>query len=205
MELRDWLRKNPQPAYLVCDGKKIAVSTSGSRKWAETAETVEGLGASAVEAYDKDGTLLRRTELEGDDGAAAKKAAPETEVAGVKGLDKMSELAQLAAIIGDISDRSARRHEAVFQLSFNALMAVVQSLSERVIGMEQAWITSLNQIAELRLALADAQAEAKHANDESLENGLIQSVIGSQIEKMAKGGDKPNGKANGKPAGKKAS
>lgn len=201
MDVKSWLRRQPQPAYLICDGKRVAVSSSGSRKWAETAETVLSVGASTVEAYDKDGTLLRRVDLETEGETAKPEAA---EASSVKGLEKLSELAQLATIIGDVGDRAARRQEAVFEKAFGALMAVVNSLSDRVVGMESAWVASLNQIAELRLALADAQAEARGKEEESMETALTKTIMEQGLS-QAFGGKKsppakPHGKANGKRA-----
>lgn len=195
MDVKSWLRKQPQPHSVVCDGRKVLVAT-GPRKWAETAETIASLGTTRLEALSEDGTTLRVVELEAGEAAPAEdkgsKAGPD-----LAGLSKLGELAQLAQIIGHVSDQAAQRHQAAYAMAFTEFAKMNAAVMERLSGMEQSWILSLNTISDLRMQLVDAIADAKNAQEGS-QDGLVTQLLGTAITNGMGGGDKPkatNGKA----------
>ena len=196
MDIKSWLRKQPQPSHLLCDGKKVAVST-GPRKWADTAETVLSLGTVRLEALADDGTTLRVVELEAGEAAPAedKGAKPGPDLAG---LSKLGELAQLAQIIGNVSDQAAMRHQAAYAMAFAEFAKMNSAVLERLSAMEQSWVLSLNTIAEMRMQLVDAIAEAKHAEQDD-SGGMVGQLLGAAMGGALEA-PKPNGKANGKGA-----
>lgn len=200
MDIKSWLRKAPQPVALLCDGKRVAVS-DGPRKWADTLDTITSMGTTRLEALAADGTILRVVELTGGEvDQADEKQTPGA--ANLAALSKLGELAQLAQILGDISDRAAARHEGAYKLAFGEFGKINAAILDRLTAMEQSWIMSLNTIAELKMQLADAVAEAESKNEES--GGLINNLLTSAAMGMgdAPAPVKPNGKANGHGASK---
>lgn len=199
MNLKSWLRRTPQPASLVCDGKKVAVG-EGSRKWVDLVDTIVSLGTTRLEAVAPDGTILRVVELAGGEIDQEEKQTPAA--ANLTALSKMSELAQLAQIIGDVGDRSAARHEAAYKLAFEEFGKINSAILDRLTAMEQSWIMSLNTIAELKMQVADVVADARSESEGN--GGLVTSLLGAAMGGMGEtpgAGAKPNGKANGKTNG----
>lgn len=209
MDIKWWLRKNPQPVTLLCDGKKVALA-SGPRKWADTVETIRAMGATRLEALSADGTVLRVVELDANEVDAQAEEEPEQKAA-LANVSKLTELAQLAQILGDISDRSARRHEAAYAMAFKEFAGMNAAVLERLSSMEQAWISSLNTISELKMQLADAIAEAKGDNDNSMMGSIVAAAMsgvggdaGASVATNGKHHPEANQakKTNGKPEAK---
>lgn len=192
MDIKYWLRKSPQPAVVLCDGKKIQVGT-GPRKWAEMAETISSMGGVRLECLAADGTILRVTDVESE----PDKPAGSTDAGGgtARVPVGISDMAQLAIIIGNVADAAARRHEAAYKMAFDSLSDIVKSNTERTVAMEGAWIESLNQIAALRMQLADAlSSEKEDGLSEILSQAAGGFLAGKEKKKLVL---KPKAKTNG--------
>lgn len=191
MDIKYWLRKSPQPAVVLCDGKKIQVGT-GPRKWAEMAETISSMGGVRLECLAADGTILRVTDVE----AEPDKPAGSTDSGGPARMPVgISDMAQLAIIIGNVCDAAARRHEAAYKMAFDSLSDIVKSNTDRTVAMEAAWIESLNHIAALRMQLADAMSSEKEDGlSEILSQAAGGFLAGKEKKKLVL---KPRAKVNG--------
>lgn len=131
MELRAWLRQHPQPARVraIVDGDERIVRIGSSRsKWRDAEDALRS--AESAEALDADGAILRVWTAEDQDPAAPPTAA-------APGRER--ELAMMARIIADASDRAALRHAEAYRLAYEQQCLLVQLLAERLAALERAW------------------------------------------------------------------
>lgn len=170
MNLRSWLRREPQPARVVADTRTIQVP-SGPRKWAELEETIISIGATKVEAIDREGNLLRVVNLETEEstsGAAMGKPS-----------GALSEMAQMAQIIAEAGDRAALRHADAYRLAFEENTKLVGLLADRLGSLETAWMRTLDQLAEAR------QSQQEQGS------GEVQALIAAALAGQAQGAAAP--------------
>lgn len=156
MDLKRWFRREPHPAVILADGRKVVVP-SGPRKWAELEETISSLGASKLEALGQDGSLLRVTNLE------VEESAPSSSVAAKSG---EPEYVTIARIIADSNDRACARLGEAYTVAFAENTKLVGILADRLSALETAWVGTINQLAEERMAKA-----------EEGENAMIGTVV----------------------------
>ena len=181
--LRHWLRRSPQPARLRADGRDLAIPAT-PYKWAELAETIEGLGATRIEALGPEGQVLRALSLEAAtpevDPAAAERA--EQLAAGERAdraeRDRVRDAAEIARVISDASDRAVLRHTETFGRVLERYEALVSLTVQRLAIMErgyhQAMIASAQAQREAILARAEQEASA-NGDGGSLLPALIQA------------------------------
>jgi len=181
--LRHWLRRSPQPSRLRADGRDLAIPAT-PYKWAELAETIEGLGATRIEALGPDGQVLRALSLEAAtpevDPAAAERA--EQLAAGERAeraeRDRVRDAAEIARVISDASDRAVMRHTETFGRVLERYEALVSLTVQRLAIMErgyhQAMIASAQAQREAILARAEQEASA-NGDGGSLLPALIQA------------------------------
>lgn len=155
--LRSWLRRNPQPVRILADGKTIEIG-QGPKKWAEAEETVLSLGATRIEAIGPNGATLRACNFDDGEEGAPVEGAP---AVAVPKATQLGEMGQLALIIGDISDRAARRHEESYRLAFGEMRQMFVAVLERQTHTEQAWQAAINQIAQLKLEIAEMAGQSE--------------------------------------------
>lgn len=164
MNLRSWLRREPQPVRVIADTRTIQVP-AGPRKWAELEETIVSIGATKVEAIGADGSLLRVVNLETEESSSGGGAIG-------RGTSGLSEMAQLATIIAEASDRAAQRHADAYRLAFEENTKLVGLLAERLGSLESSWMRTLDQLAEAR-----QQGQS--------DNGEIQALIATALAGQA--------------------
>lgn len=185
--LRSWLRRNPHPVRILADGKTIEIG-QGPKKWAEAEETVLSLGATRIEAIGANGATLRACNFDSEDDALPVEGAPAVATPKV---NQLGELGQLALIIGDISDRAARRHEESYRLAFGEMRQMFAAVLERQTATEQAWQLAINQIAQLKLEISEMAGQGEESA-----MGILGAAVMGQLPPAAPPG-KTNGKANG--------
>lgn len=168
--LRSWMRRTPQPVRIVADGKTIEIG-QGPKKWADAEETVFSLGATRIEAIGANGSVLRAATFDAGDDSDPTTAEPSKgpTLAGVK-LGELGDLGQLALILSQVADSAAKRHEESYRLAFGEMRLTMGEMRlmfshvlERQTAVEQAWQMALNQIAELKLAMAEAAGQQEES------------------------------------------
>lgn len=181
MNLRSWLRRQPQPARLRCDGQHVMVGT-GPTRWKDALAAIEAIDPQRVEALDGAGVVLRACSLREDgdvDGASQDETSGRTEVV------------QLATLISEAHDRGAARHEAAYHKAFEQLTGLVGLIANRLGVMETAWQKAMVAQANAHARLIEAQAEANDQDPMAQVMGMLapQVIEGgkSQAEKKAKG------------------
>jgi len=187
--LRRWLRRSPQPRKLRVDGRKVDVADGGNC-WAVTEETVLAMRPTRIEALDSNGTVLRAISLDRDDEDAASTDEP-------KPAAYEDQLTRLARIISDAHDAGAKRHEAAYAIAFSKFAELVQILSVRLGGLENAWQKAMS-------ATAQAQAERLIAEQLAAASGdggdpvapAILAMLGQAAAHASANGAAKNG-ANG--------
>lgn len=167
MNLRSWLRREPQPVRVIADTRTIQVP-AGPRKWAELEETILSIGATKVEAVGADGSLLRVVNLETEESSSGGPAIG-------RSASGLSEMAQMAQIIAEASDRAAQRHADAYRLAFEENTKLVGLLAERLGSLESSWMRTLDQLAE-----------ARQQTQES--GGEVQALIAAALAGQAQGG-----------------
>lgn len=134
-ELRRWLRRAPQPAKLRVrteNGERIVAVGASRSRWRDA--EVACLGATRIEALDAGDAILRALDDDaGDEDASSSSSAQKAELA------KVQEYAQIARIILDATDRGAERHSKAFEIAFESLAKMVETMSSRLQGLERAW------------------------------------------------------------------
>ena len=143
---------------VTCDGRPVRVA-EGLRKWAETEASIVALDPVRVEALDATGAVLRVCDLredgEVDGGAVAAESAAKSE--------RMTELAMVARLVLDATDRGAQRHAAAYETSSKHLVELVQILATRLGGLEAAWQDAMNQMIAAKAEAAEAGGGAECA------------------------------------------
>ena len=183
MNVRAWLRKQPQPHSVKCDDRVLAVP-DGTRKWAELEATVLAVGGRKLEAIGKTGETLRVCELDDEETGEVVDSLTSAAAASAK----EQELVTLARILADTADRAAQRHAQAYELSFTHLVQLVQILAARLGGLETSWQQAM-------VAAAEARAEAVQAQggEEQAAFGLLASMMPGA--KPAAAAKPTNGKA----------
>ena len=185
---RSWLRRNPHPVRILADGKTIEIG-QGPKKWAEAEETVLSLGATRIEAIGANGATLRACNFDSEEDSPAVEGGPAIPTPKA---NQLGDMAQLALIIGDISDRAARRHEESYRLAFGEMRQMFAAVLERQTATEQAWQLAINQIAQLKLEISEMAGQGE---DSAM--GILGAAVMGQLPGPAAPPGKTNGKANG--------
>lgn len=151
-----WVRRRPQPAALLLDGKKKLLIEEGKHKWKNAIASLEELDPTRVEALDAEGNVIRVTQWgeEGDEPASDAKE----EASGSRDID-------LARIVLEATDRGAARHAEAYALAFDKMYGLVDVLAKRLTSLESAWQTTLEKRAEA--------LEAASATEGGLESMLL--------------------------------
>ena len=189
--LRSWLRRNPQPVRILADGKTIEIG-QGPKKWAEAEETVLSLGATRIEAIGPNGATLRACNFDDGEEGAPVEGAP---AVAVPKATQLGEMGQLALIIGDISDRAARRHEESYRLAFGEMRQMFAAVLERQTATEQAWQLAINQIAQLKLEISEMAGQGEESAMGILGAAVMGQLPGPAAPKPKTNGHKPENKA----------
>lgn len=150
-KLDAWLRRKPQPAAVLADGRRVAVPDS-PRRWAELAETLDALGASRLVAIDDQGVTLRAVSLESGGELQEQAAAPKSPLA--------SELTVMSSLLADAYRTGAETAMGAMRGSIEENTKLVRLLADRLSAIEVAWQRSLATHARLTTELAHAQAAA---------------------------------------------
>jgi hypothetical protein len=185
--LRRWLRRTPQPRKLKVDGRKVDVP-SGVNCWAVLEETVLSMDPRRIEALDSGGVVLRATTLGADDAESAS-----TDVDAKKS-DADTELTVLARIISDAHDAGAARHADAYTLAFNKFAELVNILSVRLGGLENAWQKAMAQTAQ---AEAEKIVAQQLANAGEGADPVAPALLAMLAQAQAVNAAKANGAANG--------
>lgn len=185
--LRRWLKQNPTPHSIRCDGKNVLKIQNHSSRWAEAEQSIVAMGCAIVEALAADGEVLRAfsiREPEEEREPSQKEEWP------------ASDDAQMAKVITAACDRAATRHETIFKYSFDKLEAMYTAQSLR---LEEAQTRCARLEAALFRAyekIANYEAERDDAPDAegtSAEVLLGQVLAGAASKVMGAG----NGASNG--------
>lgn len=177
--LRVWLQRKPHPAAMVLDGKRLDISTAGSR-WADAEQSVRAMTPTRIELLSSGGALIRAAsfaDLE-DDVDEEEEETTSTKLAKAP----TSDLAQLGAILAEACDRSAQRVEVAYGKHFEMMIALVKNYGDRANSLEKLWLRSLQEQGRLTLDLADARAqqtETENSGDGML-SGLLKAVLSKQ-------------------------
>jgi len=157
--LRTWLMRQPRPAYVVADEKRIDVAKT-PRPWPELLDTLLALKPASVTLHAEGGVLLRARELSwGEDGEESTASASEP-----KG---KTDLQVFAALLADAYDKGSK--------SYSPLLDSAMSFIER---QGQHLLQKDKEIASLRAHNTKLQAEllAYSAIPEQQENE--QGILG---------------------------
>jgi len=181
MNVKSWLRRNPQPAKLTLDGTTVPIGT-GPKRWQEACDTIDAMDGSRLQAHDASGAVLRATTLdrETDDDAPAATSSTSND---------LQHLATLLATAWKDGAEVGRRKE---DDGFNKLVVVVEIMSTRLAQIETAWQQMLVVQSELYAELAEARAS------EGEGEGSVMGIIGQAMAERSVKKKLPaaNGKAS---------
>jgi hypothetical protein len=194
LNLRSWLRRKPDASTFKVGEHEIKIP-DGRSKWAELEATIAAKvkRGDLVEAFDEDGATLRA--FTWSDGEAVA-----DEAAAAKPMNEHQQLVLLAGLLERASDRGAERHAEAYRESFSTMVNLVNLVSNRLVAMETAWMSALQETAKARAEAIEASADKGGIMDQVvpmvLEMGM-EKMRGKTAEKT-NGTPPPNGKANGK-------
>lgn len=169
-DLRRWLEKQPRPASVRgydADGDERMVRISTARSKFSDAEAALG-ACITCEALDAEGAVLRV--YEGHTASSSR--------GGSKNPSETN-IAELARIIADASDKAALRHADAYRLAYEQQVQLVKILSERLAGLEKAW-------HRLVMSLPESSGGTDATNE-----GLIQQIIAAHAMQAMSGGEEP--------------
>lgn len=177
MNVRRWLRKDPQPVAVKCDseGPVISVVRESRSCWGDVEDAITVAGARVVSALSKDGKVLRTLRLSDEDEDEDDGKGPE---------QPQSDLVVMSQLLLEAGDRGALRATEGLTAAVNALVQVLQIAIDRVGHAER-------QLEETREALM-----AANGADELAKNPLAQVALAKLLEE--KKPTKPNGKSETK-------
>jgi hypothetical protein len=144
IDLRRWLRRQPQPAKLRVDGRDVAIPTERS-PWAALEATVLAMEASKVEAFAADGTVIRVVRLDGDDDDVE----PADEVTAV-GSPQMLDVVAMSKLLAE----AHKEGYAALNRANEENTRLVGLVLERLSGVEHAYAATLKQLAEAQASEA---------------------------------------------------
>lgn len=133
VNLRRWLRRNPQPVSVRCDddGPVITVVRESRSCWGDVEDAITTAGARAVHALDKQGRVLRSLQIPMDEDQVR---AEHAELVAQTGRER--ELVMLAELLERAGDRGALRATEGLQAAVQALVQVVQICVDRTAAVE---------------------------------------------------------------------
>lgn len=192
MKLIAWVKKTPQPSYFVADGKRIEVGDRGS-KWADIVRTITTLGASKLEAYSRDGALLRAVTLDTGDDDDAPEDEKSKAAKGNQCAHCGASLAHFATLLADAYQRGAQSQAQAYGVSFTENTNLVTLLANRLHSVEGAWQKLIFTNARL---VAESGVVAEDTSDP-----LLQALIlGAQQAKQAQAAQPAQAQAQPQPA-----
>ena len=185
---KDWLRRIEGLTHVRIDGgdERIAVTGANSNRWAHAARILDDAAPEKVEAFDKDGNILRMWKAPPDASELARQGG-DAATAG-------SQLAELARVIGEVSDRAAARHENAYRAAFDAQQKLVSTISDRLFAIEKSWQQMLVvRKREIEASIITAQGGSIDEDGMNLGN-LATHVLGAALGGNAQA---PNGTTKG--------
>jgi len=142
----NFLRRIPQPAYVVADGQKLLVPTTGNR-WRELGQSIAAIEPNKLVAHSADGTALRAITLETGD-SEPKASGAETD----------SELQTFAKLLSDAYERASKSQQPII----DSAMQFIERLSKRLADTEA-------ELASVRRAYARMIEDQAHERAEAIE------------------------------------
>ena len=183
MNVRSWIRREPAPVQIRCDGTRIIAIGTGKRRWADAEDAVADIGAIKLEALDEKGNLLRTCTLDGDgqaDGQQADGDKPK----------RVETVGEIVAVVGSIYREAYSQAFAASGATIESLTAMNANLSAQLAGTQTAFLSAINTLAEERMASAEGDA-----------GGMVGQIMGAAASGLLGGGPPPAApaKANGAP------
>lgn len=178
MNIKSWLRKSPAAAMVRCDGQRSVRIGEGGRKWAEAEEAILEICPTKIEALDAQGNVLRVCTLDLEKNEIAEKNS--------KTEESKDAFADLVEKVGGIYQQAYGQAYNHSSATIAHLKEMNATLSAQLAGAQTAFLTAINQLAEERMAAAEAESG---------------SMVPALMSTIASGLDtpKPNGKkAEGK-------
>lgn len=120
------------------DSKKTVLISDGKNKWREALNSIEQLRPSQIELLNDEGNLLRVTQVKGDPDAS------DDDDDGLRKGKGSHRDVEMARIVMEAGDRGAARNADAYGLAFDKMVELVQVLADRLTGMENAWVETLN-------------------------------------------------------------
>lgn len=175
-ELRRWLQKQPHPhtvrGWDSADEERSVKLGVHRSKWKDAEAALAG--CAHLEALDADGNVLRVCDVEGV-APAPEKAKPSN-----------TELVEMSKLLCAAYKDGANAHKEAYQTGFEALAKLVQTMSDRLAGLEKAW-------HRLIMSLPASGADPDDVNE-----GLIGKIVQLELARtMGGAGTPPNGTPHG--------
>jgi len=159
----NFLRRIPQPAYVVADGQKLLVPTTGNR-WRELGASIAALEPSKLVAHDKDGTALRAITLYESDSDSKASGAE---------LDSSDPLVSFAKLLAQGYEKSSTQYAPLLDSAMN----MIARLSERLAHTEAELDRQRKAYARLLEEIARERADAITASAQSGEGDVMTDAI----------------------------
>lgn len=176
MNLRDWIRKRPQPTKLRVDGKDVAL-VQGKNIWADALRTIEALKGTNLEAIAADGTVLRACTLDGTEDDDDDKGKP--------GASKVvSELAALAGIVATAYKDAFALAQTSMDNANAKLVEVAASATNRATALEAVWQQTL---ADRAKEVEERIASQKTGDDDEEIEGLVKAMVAGKLSPASNG------------------
>lgn len=164
MNLTNWLRKTPQPAYVMADDKRIDVPKN-VRAYRDLTQTIKSLEPSKVTCMDASGNVIRSIALDaGDENEKPANASAE-----------MSDLQLFAKLLAEGYEHGRKANQPIIDsaMQFVERQSVRLAKAENEIERLRAHNHKLNmQIVELSALPAEPSG-----GDDSIMGALVQGAL----------------------------
>ncbi len=163
MNVGHFLRKSPQPAIVVADGKRIEVPLNRGGKWLEIARTIASLGATKIELLDMAGNVIRAIELDGDE--SAKETSPE-----------LSDVQVFAKLIAEAYEKGTKSYAPLLDSAMN----FIERQGQRLATLERELANARTLIAKLQGELIAATATPEPSEGDSVVGAMVAGMLQAQ-------------------------
>lgn len=177
--LKSWLRRMPQPhgiRYTTPDDeeRELQLSSNARNRWKDAADALEEMGATRVEALDKDGKVLRVATLRDEEGGELHDPTERQDKA------KAKEMTALASVL----DAQGRRISEAYREGAEAASRGQDNLVQVVNILTAQWTATMQSVHNLSQSLARAIRGGEGADEHDDVGAGLQQLLGMAAMRM---------------------
>jgi hypothetical protein len=164
MNITYWLRKSPQPVWVMADDKKIEVPKN-ARAYKDLTATIKAMEPAKLTCLDAAGNVIRSVALETEDEKPAN-ATPE-----------MSDLQLFAKLLAEGYEHGRKANQPII----DSAMQFVERQGQRLAKAEAEIERLRTHIFKLNGQIAELSSTPAPAGDESIMGAMLAGALQSQM------------------------